>query len=106
MNEIPKVVFSKTLTTADWGDTRIVAGDLTDEIQRLKQERRTYLLAHGGTRFARALCRAGLIDEFRLLVHPAVLGDGQRIFIEPITMEPITTTVFTSGAVAHVYLPA
>ncbi len=106
MNEIPKVVFSKTLTTADWGDTSIAAGDLAEEIKRLKQEAGGDLVAHGGTRFARSLCKSGLIDELWLLVHPAVLGDGQRLFVEPMDLEPITTTAFTGGAVAHVCRPA
>jgi len=105
MNEIPKVVFSKTLTTADWGDTTIAAGDLAEDIKRLKQDAGGDLVAHGGTRFAQSLCKSGLIDEFWLLVHPAVLGDGQRLFVEPMDLEPITTTAFTGGAVAHVCRP-
>ena len=62
MNEIPKVVFSDSLTAADWGETTIVAGDdLAEAITRLKRERSGgYLLAHGGVRFARSLVQAGL----------------------------------------------
>jgi hypothetical protein len=68
MNEIPKVVFSHSLASADWGETTIAAGDLTEAITRLKQERSDgYLLAHGGARFARSLVETGLIDEYRLL---------------------------------------
>jgi dihydrofolate reductase len=75
MNEIPKVVFSDSLASADWGETTIAAGDLADAVRRLKRERSDgYLLAHGGARFARSLVATGLIDEYRLLVHPAVLG--------------------------------
>jgi dihydrofolate reductase len=67
-NEIPKVVFSHSLASADWGETTIAAGDLTEAITRLKQERSDgYLLAHGGARFARSLVETGLIDEYRLL---------------------------------------
>ena len=56
MNEIPKVVFSDSLASADWGETTIVAGDLAKAITRLKQERSDgYLLAQGGVRFARSL---------------------------------------------------
>ena len=106
MNETPKVVFSKTMTTAEWGDTRIASGDLVDEVKRLKQGPGGDLVAHGGARFARSLCQTGLIDEFRLRVHPVVLGDGQRIFAESINIEAITTTAFTGGAVAHVCRPA
>jgi dihydrofolate reductase len=104
MNEIPKVVFSDSLTSADWGETTIAAGDLSEAITRLKQERSEgYLLAHGGVRFARSLVETGLIDEYRLLIHPAILGAGQRIFLAPLTLEPVSTTVFSGGAVAHVF---
>jgi dihydrofolate reductase len=82
MNEIPKVVFSDSLASAGWGETTIAAGDLAEAITRLKQERSGgYLLAHGGARFARSLVETGLIDEYRLLIHPAVLGAGERIFL-------------------------
>jgi dihydrofolate reductase len=104
MNEIPKVVFSNALTSADWGETEIAAGDLTEAITRLKQERPDgYLLAHGGTRFARSLVETGLIDEYRLVVHPVVLGAGERIFLAPLTVESMSTTAFSGGAVAHVF---
>jgi dihydrofolate reductase len=104
MNEIPKVVFSDSLTTAGWGETTIAAGDLTEAITRLKHERSGgYLLAHGGARFARSLVATGLIDEYRLLIHPAILGAGERIFPAPLTIEPASTTVFSGGAVAHVF---
>lgn len=104
MNEIPKVVFSDSLASADWGETTIVAGDLAPAITRLKQERSDgYLLAHGGVRFARSLVETGLIDEYRLVVHPVVLGGGERIFLAPLTVEPVSTTVFSGGAAAHVF---
>ena len=71
MNEIPKVVFSNSLTSADWGETTIAAGDLAEAVTRLKQERSDgYLLAHGGARFARSLVETGLIDEYRLQRAP------------------------------------
>jgi dihydrofolate reductase len=106
MNEIPKIVFSETMTTSEWGDTRFLADDLTDGIAMLKEERAPgFLLAHGGARFARSLCRTGLIDEIRLLVHPVVLGDGERIFPKPMDLKPVATTAFSGGAVAHVCRP-
>jgi dihydrofolate reductase len=104
MNEIPKVVFSGSLASADWGDTTIVSGDLAAAITRLKQEHSDgYLLAHGGVRFARSLVETGLIDEYRLVVHPVVLGAGERLFTAPLTVEPISTIAFSRGAVAHVF---
>jgi dihydrofolate reductase len=104
MNDIPKVVFSDSLESADWPETTIASGDVTEEITRLKQEQTSgYLLAQGGSRFARSLVEAGLIDEYRLVVHPVVLGAGERLFTAPLTIEPISTTAFSSGAVAHVF---
>jgi dihydrofolate reductase len=104
MNEIPKAVFSDSLTSADWGETTIAAGDLAEAITRLKQERSGgYLLAHGGARFARSLVETGLIDEYRLMVHPVVLGAGERLFHAPLTIEPVSTTAFSGGGVAHVF---
>ena len=104
MNEIPKVVFSNSLTSADWGETEIATGDLAEAITRLKRERPDgYLLAQGGARFARSLVQTGLIDEYRLVVHPVVLGAGERLFSEPHTIKPTSTTAFSGGAVAHVF---
>jgi dihydrofolate reductase len=104
MNELPKVVFSNSLASADWAETTIAAGDLAEAITRLKQERSgEYLLAHGGARFARSLVETGLIDEYRLVVHPVVLGAGERLFNAPLTIEPMSTTTFSRGAVAHVF---
>ncbi len=104
MNDIPKVVFSNSLKSVDWAGTTIVSGDLTEAITRLKQERSDgYLLAQGGARFARSLVKTGLIDEYRLVVHPVVLGSGEQLFTAPLTIEPISTTAFSAGAVAHVF---
>jgi dihydrofolate reductase len=106
MNGTPKIVFSQRMTTSIWGDTRFLSGELIDELVMLKRQHASgYLLAHGGTRFVRSLCRTGLVDEMRLLVHPVVLGDGEHIFTEPINLEPITTMAFSGGAVAHVCRP-
>jgi dihydrofolate reductase len=104
MNEIPKVVFSNSLSSADWGETTIALGDLAEAVTRLKQERSAgYLLAHGGVRFARSLVETGLIDEYRLVTHPVVLGAGERLFTAPLTIEPMSTIAFSGGAVAHIF---
>jgi dihydrofolate reductase len=104
MNEIPKVVFSNSLTSAAWDETTIAAGDLAEAVTRLKRERSGgYLLAQGGVRFARSLVETGLIDEYRLVVHPVVLGAGERLFNAPLAIKPVNTTAFSGGAVAHVF---
>ena len=76
MNDVPKVVFSKTLPTADWASSRIARGDLTQEIAALKSEPGGDIIAHGGAAFAQALSGLGLIDEYRLVIHPVALGNG------------------------------
>jgi dihydrofolate reductase len=54
-------------------------------------------------RFARSLVEASLVDEYRLVVHPVVLGAGKRLFSTPLVIEPLGTTAFSGGAVAHVF---
>jgi dihydrofolate reductase len=103
MNEIPKVVFSKTLKDADWTDSRVASGDLTEEISRLKQEPGKDILAHGGSGFAQALSRQGLIDEYRLILHPVALGTGLSLFSDPIELELQSARTFATGAVALTY---
>ncbi len=78
MNEIPKVVFSKTIKKAEWADSRIASGELSDEVATLKSEPGNDLIAHGGSSFAQALTRERLIDEYRLVIQPAALGSGMR----------------------------
>ena len=98
------MVFSNSLTSAAWPETTIATGDLTEAVTRLKQERSGgYLLAQAGVRFARSLVETGLIDEYRLIVHPIVLGAGERLFTSPLNLEPVSTTAFSGGAVAHVF---
>jgi dihydrofolate reductase len=106
MNEIPKVVFSKTLEHAGWTESRVESGDLAEEISRLKQEPGKDILAHGGARFAQALSRYGLIDEYRLIVHPIALGTGLPLFSDAIELDLQSARTFGTGAVALTYAPA
>jgi dihydrofolate reductase len=94
-----------TLETVSNAGTHLMgAATYTEAVTRLKQERSGgYLLAQGGTRFARALVATGLIDEYRLVMHPVVLGAGERLFETTLTIKPISTTAFSGGAVAHVF---
>ena len=50
-----------------------------------------------------SLVKTGLIDEYRLAIHPVILGAGERLFAAPLTIEPVSSTAFSSGAVAHVF---
>jgi|SRR6185503_15071356 len=109
MNELPKVVFSKTLKEAPWGPARILSGDLADEVARLKAEPGKSILCHGGARFAQALTRLGLVDEYWVLIHPVALGAGLPMFKElpkPLGLELISVKAFAGGTVAKTYRPA
>ena len=79
MNDLPKVVFSKTLPAAGWAGTRIARGDLAEELAALKSESGgDVIMAHGGAAFVQALSRLGLIDEYRLVILPVAWGTGYR----------------------------
>jgi len=119
MNDIPKVVFTRqrsldlitgdSAQAASWAEAQIANGDLATEIGRLKQEPGKDILAHGGAGFAQSLARLGLIDEYRLVVHPVALGVGLPLFAElpmPLDLKLVGTSIFASGVVAQVYRPA
>jgi dihydrofolate reductase len=76
---MPKVVFSRTLSEAEW-NTRVVSDNLVEEISALKEEPGHGLVLFGGAEIAATLMRHDLIDEFRLFVHPVVLGGGTPLF--------------------------
>jgi len=103
MNEIPKVVFSKTIKQVDWTHSRVSNGDVEEELARLKQEPGKAILAHGGAKFAQSLSRLGLIDEYRLIVHPVVLAGGLPLFKEPMDLKLLSARSFPAGAVALIY---
>lgn len=80
MNAVPKVVFSNTLATADWNNTRLVKGSAAEEVARLKQGAGKDLFIFGSAHLAGALTKAGLIDEYRIGLNPVVLGRGTPLF--------------------------
>ena len=110
MNDIPKVVFSTTLSDAEasWPETRVARGGLATEIAAIKAEPGPDVIAWGGGRFAAALAAADLVDEYRLLVQPLVLGRGQALFDQlPASrrLDLVETTPFANGVVVHTYRP-
>ncbi len=106
MNEIPKVVFSKTLTRADWPTTTIAGGDLEEEVAKLKAEPGGEIIVYGGYTFAQALTRANLVDEYRLITRPVALGSGEPMFKDlPVErrLELIEVTPYPDGTVISIY---
>jgi dihydrofolate reductase len=109
MNALPKVVFSKTLDSAEWSGSRVARGDLDEEVSALRREPGGDIIAWGGASFVQALSRAALVDEYRLVVNPVALGDGLPLFKDlpaPIGLQLVEATSYASGAVLHVYRPA
>jgi len=110
MNEIPKVVFSRTLAAAGWPETRIARGDTAEEIAKLKAEPGKDLVATGGTEFAHSLIKLGVVDEYRLWVLPAVTGKGAPLFPEldqAVRLRLVKCTPFpASGILELCYAPA
>jgi dihydrofolate reductase len=108
MNDIPKVVFSKTLTEATWPTTQIARGDLATEIAAIKEQSGPDVIAWGGATFASMLAGYGLIDEYCLVVQPVALGRGRSLFAElsdVMCLRLIEARSFECGAVAQIYRP-
>jgi dihydrofolate reductase len=109
MNALPKVVFSSSLPAAGWAGSRIARGDLAEQIAALKIESGgDIIMAHGGAAFVQALSRLGLIDEYRLVILPVVLGDGLPLFknlAKPLRVDLVEAKSFPDGTVTHVYQP-
>jgi dihydrofolate reductase len=108
MNEIPKVVFSRSIERADWPESQIARGDLVEEIASLKGTAGKDMIAWGGAAFAQSLARLGLIDEYRLVTHPVAVAKGEPLFKDlasPARLRLVETRKFTSAAV-HIYEPA
>ncbi len=106
MNAIPKFVFSRTLDTAEWSNTRLAKGNAADEILRLKQQPGQDLFIFGSAELAAALTKAGLIDEYRLMVNPVALGQGKPLFKDlkrPLDLKLLKTRAFRNGNVLLYY---
>jgi dihydrofolate reductase len=95
LNGRPKYVVSRTLTDPDWANTTVLSGDMVREVTQLKEQPGGELQVHGSARLARSLHKAGLVDEFRILVFPVYLGQGKRLFSEGAT--PSGFTLVDSG---------
>lgn len=109
MNDIPKVVFSRSLTTADWPDSTIANGELAEEINALKRQPGKDLIAWGGAAFAQSLSRLRLVDEYRLVLQPVVLGDGLPLFAGltvPFLLDLVEARAYDDGSVLHIDRPA
>jgi dihydrofolate reductase len=104
MNEISKAVFSRTMTEATWPESRIY-DDLESGMAELKAQEGGPILTYGGATFAQELTRLGLVDEYRINVHPIAFGIGYRLFGGPVDLVLQSVRRFGAGSVAYTYAP-
>ncbi len=107
-NSMPKYVASTTLKKLGWNNSHLIHGDVLREVAKLKREPGQDIVIHGSPGLVRSLMPHGLIDEYRLLVYPIVLGKGKRLFDEgsAANLRLAESQVFDTGVVKLIYRPA
>jgi class 3 adenylate cyclase/dihydrofolate reductase len=109
MNSIEKYVVSTTLKEAEWNNTVILRGDIAEEVSKLKQQHGGDIVIYGSADLVNALMKHDLIDEYRLMVFPVVLGSGKRLFRDESDtshLRLVGSRAFSSGIVLLSYQPA
>jgi dihydrofolate reductase len=108
MNNSPKIVFSNIMQSADWQNTSLIRGDAVEAILKLKQLPGKDLVIFGSGKLTSSLASIGLIDEYRLIVNPIILGGGNPLFRElkgRLHLKLINSKVFKNGNVLLCYQP-
>ena len=103
MNGLNKIVFSTTLEQVAWVNSRLATGSPAEEIAQLKQQPGKDIGVAGGARFAQSLSKEGLIDAYRLTIHPVVLGSGRPLFAAPLQLKLVSSKPLSSGVVVADY---
>ena len=110
MNTKPKYVASSTLKgPLDWQNSTVLQGALPEAVAALKEDDGGYLLVIGSTVLVQSLIQHGLVDEFRLLIDPVLVGGGKRIFPDDGALRPLRLVdqeVTTTGTIIATYAPA
>jgi dihydrofolate reductase len=108
MNSLPKYVVSTTLQEVKWNNSKLIKGDIAKEVSSLKQQPGQDILIAGSSMLVHTLMQHDLIDEYRLMVHPMVLGSGKRLFKDKSEMKVlrlVDTKMFSSGIIILSYQP-
>ena len=106
MNNLPKIVFSRTLQTVEWQNARLATGNLSDEIAALKGQPGGDMVIYGSGTLVAALTQLGLIDEYQIFVNPLILGVGRPLFAgltEQLNLKLLKAQAFKSGSVLLCY---
>jgi dihydrofolate reductase len=108
MNEMPKIVFSRTLDKVSWSNTKLIKGDLAAEVRKLKQESGPDMVILGSGSIVSQLTQENLIDEYQLALSPIVLGKGRTLFEgvkEKMNLKRTNSRTFGNGTVFVCYQP-
>ncbi len=108
MNSIPKYVFSNSLDNVEWNNTQLVKGDAPEELRKLKNLPGKDLFIFGSANLASSFTQNGLIDEYRLIINPLVLGNGGPVFDHhsaTLNLKLINLKSFKNGNVLLYYVP-
>jgi dihydrofolate reductase len=108
-NSMPKYVISSTLDDPEWNNSTVLKGDVVDEVTKLKQEQDGDIVVHGSPQLVQTLIENDLVDEYRLMVFPVVLGSGKRLFGETTdkkSLRLVDSKVVGDGVSILVYQPA
>jgi dihydrofolate reductase len=106
LNSMPKYVASRTLDRVEWNNSTLLKGDAAEAVAELKRQAGGDLQTQGSTDLAQTLIRHDLVDEYRLLVYPVVLGKGKRLFREgnpPAALRLVDTKTSSTGIAMHTY---
>jgi dihydrofolate reductase len=108
MNSLPKYVVSTTLATAEWNNSRLIKDRVVEQIASLKQQTGRDILVYGSATLVQTLMQHDLVDRYRLLVYPVVLGNGKRLFKDgtAATLALVEAQSFSKGVMALIYEPA
>ncbi|PSL03370.1 dihydrofolate reductase family protein [Cecembia rubra] len=107
MNSIPKIVFSKTLKSADWNNTTIIRENASDEILKLKEQGGKDIYVFGSANLSETFINDNIFDEYRIGIAPVILGNGRPLFRQGIASNNLTlvsTQPLTTGGVVLKYL--
>jgi dihydrofolate reductase len=105
MNSMPKYVVSSTLESADWNNSTVINGDVAEEVAKLKQQPGGNILVAGSAQLVQTLMDHDLVDEYRLMIYPVLLGSGKRLFkdgVDQTALQLVETN--QTGQVATVVL--
>ncbi len=106
MNQLSKIVFSRTLEHVDWNNTRLIKGNIVGEVSKLKQQSGKDIAIFGSSDLSLSLIKNDLIDEYAIFIVPTVLGEGKPLFKgiqEKLHLKLLKTKVFRNGLVALIY---